>query len=90
MCRTSSKVVPLRPQPQLERLDSTPTIGLERRSTLPVSPKPAVVGPRLVLCHFYSEKSVIFCRRLLIAVQSNNDKKANAQQKKTKKKEEEE
>ena len=50
------KGVPLRPQPPLgtgERRDTAPAVGLDRRSTPPASPTPAVVPPRPVREHFY-------------------------------------
>ncbi|EJK72638.1 hypothetical protein THAOC_05811 [Thalassiosira oceanica] len=46
-------------EPEVERRDTAPAVGLDRRSDPPASPTPAVVPPRPVRGHFYGEKGVI-------------------------------
>ena len=67
--QSTEKGVPLRPQPPSgnRKLRSTaPVDGLDRRTTPPASPTPAVVRPRPARRHFYddsasSERSLFAC-----------------------------
>ena len=65
----AEKGVPLRPQPPIGKQKTSttaPVDGLDRRTTPPASPTPAVVRPRPARRHFYddsasSERSLFAC-----------------------------